>query len=183
MFRVDRDACSCYLSRYIDTHSCTRTRVLGWEWIAYKLGIIPSRRTTPGDLFGSSTGPADSISKISATAMKLLDRHDGNRPDIVKLIRPIITTSWNVTSLKADITLDGKIGTIRNKTRNVVVCIQDTHDNRAAGRLLTRLPTCNTKSIAPHFNKGGGTSGGIAWIIPKATGYRSIQEPTIIEPV
>ena len=89
----------------------------------------------------------------------------------------MLRTSWNVNSLKALTSERGmdKLAHMRRWLRDGVVCLQETHfEGVQSGRLLQALPGVEIADSPAVPTGRGGTSGGVAIIVPTFPGWKLI---------
>ncbi len=162
----------------------THPRVRTWQRCAWLAGIRPTSKTTLRHIHGDvdpdlrCAAMRDFCERVLAAPLRPFDV--SGLLSLYTLRSPFVLHTWNVTSLRSQRDATHKVRKIRSMADQGVVLLQETH--LAANdplALRPSLPHCDVRSSMASQTEKGGTSGGLAFVVPTHLGYQ--VEGSIVE--
>ena len=152
-------------------------RLRTWRALAHLNGVVPDAECSLAVLTGQSAfgGLARLRAWISSLLAKRLRQGAPGHA--------LLLTSWNVNSLRSlhSERAHEKLSLIRRWLKEGIVCLQETHfEGVQAGRLAQMLTGVSVVDSPAVATGQGGTSGGVAVIVPSFPGWRLVEQHILV---
>ena len=163
-----------------------KTRIRTWKKLCYVGGVPVAGYPSPRLVMGNIDEHGGIYGTISLFVDKVF-RRKFSYPDVVSLhtfTKQMRVVSWNTGGVQMERNKKDKIGS-REMAHHLLrgpVLLQETKVGDRGHGLSKITKMSWVRDVPAVRGKGGGLTGGLAWIVPQNLGYAEVSQPDVLIP-